>query len=396
MLVDETEDSVQSFEGSETGDEPTREERMTELLEVLKEVVSESLKGNKLIHGPDKPEKRYPFLMQGAINEKAFIATGAHKFKTLAKYLSTVKVTHKLFLDVVKYAGEEDKLDIRCWLELALFCNLCPQAENSSYYIDMALDRLVPAVAALHDGIYEETYTKEKMKEDLSNKVTLYDKQEVIQKARELFGLLEGSESLCAVLYEEEEKKEEEAAANATGEDPNVSKPMGFDAFRLTFHDAPEKPVVTDQQQGLEKEAPPPPVRGGDRASGSSGAGPFDSQELAKRVQDHFRTNFCDSDFPKATTSAHGTRREDIVGTVSMKLYAKGGQTPSSCDSGNGSTSGDSDANKVKQTGQGVLLKKYLRMQNEQLQTKTLQKTQSNLNPLRSQAPRVIQMLRKS
>jgi len=212
----------------------------------------------------------------------------------------------------------------------------------------------------------------------LSNEVTLYDKEEVIQKARELFGLLEGgdeqhddepSDGARSDGVEEEKEEEEAAAAKAAN-------------FSLTFRNLPGQPQVTDasgqacisrasmQQQGFEEA--PPPVRGGDRASGSSGARPFDSPELAKRVQDHFRTNFCDSDFPKATTSAHGTRREDIVGTVSMGLYAKGGQTPSSCDTGNDDNgsdiSDDSDAGEVKQTGQGVLLETYLRNQNE-LQT---------------------------
>jgi len=344
-LFNETSDSEQPDEGSETGDKPTREERMTELLEVVKEVVSESLKGKKLIHGPDEPRKQYPFLMQGAINEKAFIATGAHTVKTLAKYLFTVKVTHKLFLEVEKYAGEEDKLDIRCWLELALFYNLCPQAENSSYYIDRALDRLVPAVAALHDGIYEETYTKEKMHKDLSNEVTLYDKEEVIQKARELFGLLEGgdeqhddepSDGARSDGVEEEKEEEEAAAAKAAN-------------FSLTFRNLPGQPQVTDasgqacisrasmQQQGFEEA--PPPVRGGDRASGSSGARPFDSPELAKRVQDHFRKEFPNSDVSKAP-SAHGTRREDYLERYSMGRYAKGGQTPSSCNTGNNGSNG--------------------------------------------------------
>jgi len=353
-LFGETSDSERSSKGSLNGDEPTREQRKTELLEVLKKVVSESLKGTKLIHGPDAPGKQYPFLMQGAINEKASIATGAHTFKTLAKYLFAVKETRKLFLDVVKFAAQEDKLDIRCWLELALFCNLCPQAEKSSYYIARALDRLVPAVVR-HDRIYED-YTKEKMTSVLSNKVTLYDNEETIEKARKLFGLLEGgdeqhddepSDGARSDGMEEEKQEEEAAAANAAAEAPAKTA-----AFRLTFHNLPFKPQVTDasgqacilrasmQQQGFE-EAPPP----------------VQEQELAEFVTNAF------SDIP-------------------MSCLLKGGNTPSStCDTGTGdtgtggnggngssssstSTSEESGAgNNTEETQELMLLHDYVRQQ---------------------------------
>jgi len=349
-LFGETSDSERSSKGSLNGDEPTREQRKTELLEVLKKVVSESLKGTKLIHGPDAPGKQYPFLMQGAINEKASIATGAHTFKTLAKYLFAVKETRKLFLDVVKFAAQEDKLDIRCWLELALFCNLCPQAEKSSYYIARALDRLVPAVVR-HDRIYED-YTKEKMTSVLSNKVTLYDNEETIEKARKLFGLLEGgdeqhddepSDGARSDGVEEEKQEEEAAAANAAAEAPAKTA-----AFRLTFHNLPFKPQVTDasgqacilrasmQQQGFE-EAPPP----------------VQEQELAEFVTNAF------SDIP-------------------MSCLLKGGNTPSStCDTGTGgnggnggngssssSTSEESGAgNNTEETQELMLLHDYVRQQ---------------------------------
>merc|ERR1711959_410008 len=364
---------------------------------ILEKIARQALSGKQLVAGPSEIVE-YPCLFPGPAKGKGFICINEDTRMPLMKYMSSAEAAHAFFLDTVSYADENKKDEIRCALYLALFFNLCPKESNASFYIDRALVYLEDAVLNHHKGLFKKTHNARTLKKDVfKNKLTLFKEEKVIEEAKKLFYLLEGSDSLCAALYEEEkEEEEEELAAKPSAMKANAKHPTAVDEpsdlrlpteaeaagpkqhHSMLFHNVAGKPVVRHHQNGFEREAP---VYQRDDKSESSGAGSFGSHKLAESVSSHFRKEYSKSGLPNAP-SAHGIRLADCIG-LDMKLVAKGGDSDTSTsdtttsDTTTSDTSDTSDTRDRKQTEQGMLLRTFLREQGELQSEKDSEKAPS-------------------
>merc|ERR1712057_90677 len=257
---------------------------------ILEKIARQALSGKQLVAGP--PEiVEYPCLFPGPAKGKGFICINEDTRMPLMKYMSIAKAAHAFFLDIVSYADENKKDEIRCALYLALFFNLCPKESNASFYIDRALVYLEDAVLNHHKGLFKKTHNARTLKKDVfKNKLTLF-KEEKEELAAKPSAMKANAKHPTAV--DEPSDLRLPTEAEAAGPKQHHS---------MLFHNVAGKPVVRHHQNGFEREAP---VYQRDDKSESSGAGSFGSHKLAESVSSHFRKEYSKSGLPNAP-SAHG------------------------------------------------------------------------------------------